>query len=618
MKRSALCLAILCALSHPSAWAETQELWAHGVSKDSGWYDTTKTWSGDSEMCWAATAANMLSWWQHWDASTPDNGTTPPQGALNIYNQLKSDYGSDLADTGAVIGIDWWFNGSTSAQFWSSQFTYNRESVLAKGGGGYYTGLYENVGFQGDYFVKDGYLSYSDVNTNLLSSMKSHQTVGLGISQGEDTGHSITMWGVEYDTASNTVSKLYVTDSDDYEGGLITLTCSTKQNDDKMFLMGDGYYSSGSWYVDNFVTLDLNSLNKSAGVDSASGYASNSYVVKNGAISDVARFSPGDDLVVEEATGNVTFKGTTTLSSSSTVYELALHAGIDGVYKQINDVDFGGNTVSMSRVRLEAQGNVYASSALLEVKNSALIGNKISFESGTVEMKNGVVDSKNERGSAEGTTFKGTGTIKNMKITGGSIISGNSPGLTTLEDTELVSTTLSFYLGAGVELENLDDGPIRIKLDTTLESGVVVGSETNAVSSGFLLTSSVKLSSSITLDVWNTENSTSGERTFSFYSYDKGAYFGEGDYIQVIAFGEGVTYHDVLRTTFDLSSNIKDGLLALKDSSLTNASWQKQVRTDGVYLVLSALPVYDVPEPATGVLVLTGLGLLLRRRRRVA
>lgn len=77
-----------------------------------------------------------------------------------------------------------------------------------------------------------------------------------------------------------------------------------------------------------------------------------------------------------------------------------------------------------------------------------------------------------------------------------------------------------------------------------------------------------------------------------------------------------MTYHDVLRTTFDLSSNIKDGLLALKDPTLTNASWQKQVRTDGVYLVLSALPVYDVPEPATGVLALTGLGLLLRRRRR--
>ncbi len=610
MKRSALCLAILCTLSHPSAWAETKELWAYGVSKDSGWYDTTKTWSGDSEMCWAATAANMLSWWQHWDASTPDNGTTPPQGALNIYNQLKSDYGSDLADTGAVIGIDWWFNGSTSAQFWSSQFTYNGESVLAKGGGGYYTGLYENVGFQGDYFVKDGYLSYSDVNTNLLSSMKSHQTVGLGISQGEDTGHSITMWGLEYDTASNTVSKLYVTDSDDYGRGLITLT--TKEDDGKMFLMGDGSYSSGSWYVDNFVTLDLNSPKASADADSASGYNSNFYALENGVITKVTSGSaPSVD-----ASGNVTYSGEATYSSSTS--GLNLHAGSTESYKEINNVNFGGNTISLSNVILEAQGKVTANCASLEVMNSTLIGTSISLSGATeVKMTNAWIETAGtEKGVSINTTFKGTGTIKNMKITGGSIISGNSPGLTTLEDTELVSTTLSFYLGTENELKSLDNEHISIKLDTTLKSGVVVGDETKAVSSGFLLTSAVTLSSSITLEVWNIENA-SGDRYFSCDGYSSGGYFSEGDYIQVIAFGEGVTYHDVLRTTFTLSDNITPGLLALKDPNLgTDVTWQKQVRTDGVYLVLSALPVYDVPEPATGGLVLTGLGLLLRRRRR--
>ena len=617
MKRSALCLAILCVLSHPSAWAETKELWAYGVSKNSGWYDTTKVDptgpvgdpKSDSQMCWAATAANMLSWWQHWDASTPDYGTTPPQGALNIYNQLKADYGSNLADTGAVIGIDWWFNGSTSAQFWSSQYTYNGEKVLAKGGG-YYAGLNEDVGFQGDYFFKDSYLSYSDVNTNLLSSMQSHQTVGLAISRGANVGHSITLWGVEYDTASNTVSKLYVTDSDDYGRGLITLT--TKEDDGKMFLLGDGYYSSGSWYVDNFVTLDLNSLNASAGADSASGYNSNFYALENGVITNVSSGSaPSVD-----GSGNVTYSGEATYSSSTS--GLNLHAGSTTSYKEINNVNFRSQKISLSNVILEAHGEVTADRASLVVKNATLIGNKISLGSETeVEMTNAWIETTGtEKGEATNTTFKGTGTIKNMKIDGGKLISGNSPGLTTLEDTELVSTTLSFYLGAGVELEKLEAAPISIKLDTTLESGVVVGSETKAVSSGFLLTSSVTLSPSITLDVWNTEYSNSGERSFSYYSYDGGAYFSEGDYIQVIAFGEGVTYHDVLGTTFTLKENITNGLLALMDPKLTNATWQKQVRTDGVYLVLSSAAVLDVPEPATGVLVLTGLGLLLRRRRR--
>lgn len=455
MKRSALCLAILCALSHPSARAETKELWAYGVSKDSGWYDTTKTWKGDTNLCWAATAANMLSWWQHWDASTPDNGTTPPQGALNIYNQLKSDYGFDLADGGSIIGVDWWFNGGASAKTWSAQYLQNGVKVFANGGGGYYTGLNMSLGENGkDYFYASNYLPYSNANTNLLNSMTSRRAIGLAISTGGNVGHSITMWGLEYDTDSNAVTKLYVTDSDDRGTGLFALDCFEKEG--KMYLSSEYHatYKSGSYYLDSFFTLGLNSENNAAVWDPNSGYVSNSYVVNSGAIGDVARFSPGDDLAVD-ATCNVTFKGTTTLSNSSTVYELALHAGIDGVYKQINDVDFGGNTVSMSRVRLEAQGAVKANCALLKIENSTLIGQSISLSNSTeVEMSNAWIETTGtEKGVSTNTTFKGTGTIKNMKITGGSIISGNSPGLTVLEDTELVSTTLSFYLGAENELK---------------------------------------------------------------------------------------------------------------------------------------------------------------------
>ncbi|MCI6981425.1 MAG: PEP-CTERM sorting domain-containing protein [Akkermansia muciniphila] len=625
MKRSALCLAILCTLSHPSARAETKELWAHGVSKDSGWYDTTKVdpQGVDSQMCWAATAANMINWWQHWDANY---NSSAPQGTVVVYTQLKKDYNVNLPDTSALVGIEWWFNANTtlSGQKWKYDETQGKLVVKnsdvfpnSDNFRGYYSGLTLSAKISYDENT------YQQASDSLISIFKNCQTsVGLGIFSGSsagNVGHSITMWGLEYDTASNTVCKLYVTDSDDRGTGLFALDCS--ERDGKMYLSSEYHstYQDGSYYVDNFVTLDLNSLNNSAVWDPNSGYASNSYVVEKGAISDVATVSQEDSLDVDQKTGDVTFKGTTKLINSSTGYELGLHAGIDGVYKQINDVDFGGNSVSMSRVRLEAQGNVTASNALLVVENSTLIGKSISLSNATeVEMTNAWIETTGtEKGVATNTTFKGTGTIKNMTITRGSIISGNSPGLTTLEDTELVSSTLSFYLGVGdgKELSVPQDGHTKIDLNTTLGAGVLSGSNTK-VSSGFLLTSSVSLSETITLDVWNTENSTSGVRSFSYYSYDGGAYFSEGDYIQVIAFGEGVTYHDVLRTTFDLSSNIEDGLLALKDPNLTNASWQKQVRTDGVYLVLSSVAVLDVPEPATGVLVLTGLGLLLRRRRR--
>ena len=235
-----------------------------------------------------------------------------------------------------------------------------------------------------------------------------------------------------------------------------------------------------------------------------------------------------------------------------------------------------------------------------------------------------------EKGGAKNATFQGTGTIKNMKITGGSLISGNSPGLMTLEDTEIASsTTLSFYLGAGVEngygavdqeMKKASAGSSsKIVLNTTLASGVLEGTETK-VSSGFLLTQGTTLSGDITLSVWNEETSFK-------VSVNEAVYFSEGSYIQVIAFGEGVSYRDVLGVNFILGESIVGrpgydesidydrSLMAVSDST-GNAYWQKQVRTDGVYLVLSSAAVYDVPEPATGVLVLTGLGLLLRRRRR--
>ncbi|MGN1309035.1 MAG: PEP-CTERM sorting domain-containing protein, partial [Akkermansia sp.] len=315
--------------------------------------------------------------------------------------------------------------------------------------------------------------------------------------------------------------------------------------------------------------------------------------------------------------GNVTFSNDVAYSTSDSV---SLCAKAEGEYLKIGNVTVeSGVNLSLTNASIKADGNVEANTATLSLDSATFSGAKVTLTDGTVEMKNGVVTSKNERGSATGTTFKGTGTIKNMKITGGSIISGNSPGLTTLEDTELVSTTLSFYLGVGDDkyLPVPQDGHTKIDLNTTLGAGVLSGSN-KEVSSGFLLTSSVSLSETITLGVWNTESSN-GTRSFSFMNYDNDTYFSEGDYIQVIAFGEGVSYRDVLGVKFELDSSISgsdDTSLMVVSDSTGNAYWQKQVRTDGVYLVLSSAAVLDVPEPATGVLVLTGLGLLLRRRRR--
>lgn len=594
MKRSALCLAIFCALSHPSAWAETQELWAYGVSKDSGWYDTTKTWSGDTNLCWAATAANMLSWWQHWDAN---NSTSAPQGALNIYDQLKSDYGKDLTDYHAGVGIDWWLVGANHSGRESSVFT--------KGGGAYYSSIYSsNYETLPHYFID--YDSFSNPLISALSAT-SMNVVGLGLGKTNDkyAGHSITLWGIEYDDTSQVVSKIYVTDSDDYSGGLKALSVETKGD---YAMLTD--YGDGCWYLYNYVTFGLKELNENAGGDPNAGFVSNTYVMDPLSLAGKSSGTAPTQTKSSEGLGNVTFSKDVSYSTSDAV---SLYAKAEGEYLKIGNVTVeSGVRLSLTNASIEADGNVTADTATLSLDSATFSGAEVKLTAGTVEMKNGVVESTNERGSATETTFKGTGTIKNMTITRGKLISGNSPGLMTLSGDQLAKVELSFYLGAGKNQEMVGAGKgSKIVLNTTLGSGVLEGTETK-VSSGFLLTQGTTLSGDITLSVWN-----DGE-SFSVYSGDA-VYFSEGSYIQVIAFGEGVTYRDVLGVNFKLDSSISDkgdmSLMAVSDYT-SGATWKKQVRTDGVYLVLSALPVYDVPEPATGVLVLTGLGLLLRRRRR--
>ncbi|MBP3302456.1 MAG: IdeS/Mac family cysteine endopeptidase [Opitutales bacterium] len=51
-----------CVVICTSASAAT--LFAPGVTKESGWYDTNKAFTNeDSQLCWAATATNVITWW---------------------------------------------------------------------------------------------------------------------------------------------------------------------------------------------------------------------------------------------------------------------------------------------------------------------------------------------------------------------------------------------------------------------------------------------------------------------------------------------------------------------------------------------------------------------------
>ena len=63
---------------------------AHNVSEDSGFINTKKYWNGDSDLCWAATASNMLQWWQNNSSGIPafvPNGQNE-SGRTEIYDEI--------------------------------------------------------------------------------------------------------------------------------------------------------------------------------------------------------------------------------------------------------------------------------------------------------------------------------------------------------------------------------------------------------------------------------------------------------------------------------------------------------------------------------------------------
>lgn len=89
-----------------SARAET--VWVTGVSQEGGWYDANKTIEkdGDENLCWAASASNLLAWWQA-QYQIPAN---IPNSIDAIWSKYKA---SAMVDEGGDthVAIQWWLTG---------------------------------------------------------------------------------------------------------------------------------------------------------------------------------------------------------------------------------------------------------------------------------------------------------------------------------------------------------------------------------------------------------------------------------------------------------------------------------------------------------------------------
>ena len=281
---------------------------AAGLSEENGvitgWYDAEKTKDKDADdpMCYAASAANILAWWQNGTKAAP--GGTPTE--LNdIWSTFKNN--NQLYDTGGTFhfAVNWWISGvyapseyneadktwalaAESDPMWERYFLQHSDLGSApaipmtlpnykKDGAdfrGYYYDQYgltqQNLSdFMATIWNYSGPLTTDTPDTGGVVSDTPHNTItpdainnpasiynidfagvlevsaiSLAILDDDDTlGHAITLWGVEYDEAGN-LTTLWLTDSDDYLHQLFSVSVTLNEAENKIYLgeLKDGKY----------------------------------------------------------------------------------------------------------------------------------------------------------------------------------------------------------------------------------------------------------------------------------------------------------------------------------------------------------------------------------------
>ena len=231
-------------------------VFADGVTISSGWYDVNKKGAGDNgdiNMCWAAAASNMIQWFQDrykadgnsLPAGAVDGPGTKYYGNFNPYELALMEVYHDQWDNShggnVEYAIPWYFEGklyggeyanntakpNTSGGYWNSVWS----SVLPNIYRGYssslfpsqypemYTYCYENYWLWGAGSGLQGQERLVYVSNLIVEAFK-HGMASLTVSLSADImslHHAVTLWGYEIDNATGLITRIWITDSDDFD-----------------------------------------------------------------------------------------------------------------------------------------------------------------------------------------------------------------------------------------------------------------------------------------------------------------------------------------------------------------------------------------------------------------
>lgn len=309
--------------------AQAETYWVDGITFDedgnvTGWYDANKTptgngyyWdddeiTGDTSTCHAATAANLVAWWQnHHKENIPQGVPTDAQEIWDTYkqHQIKNTSGQ------VSYSFQWWLTGvqrpTNAEEAALTRDGYCGNDIGYEATDGYYTPMIKalangqidenskkDAGVSAELSEFFGHISYQQrvgdeesvlkdtfhvVCNDIMTAVTGGKGVALELVVGSSS-HALTLWGIETTLDENgkkIISKLWLTDSDDSKkqyGGItdpsLFYVFVNKNNDGNMEIASHGktdlngdYLAESDRGLNGFVVNGITTIDPSVSED---------------------------------------------------------------------------------------------------------------------------------------------------------------------------------------------------------------------------------------------------------------------------------------------------------------------------------------------------------------
>lgn len=188
-----------------------------------GWYDcnkkdTNSSYYSDMNLCWAATASNMLHWWLDQNKEYVDKykaiyeaehpGKTIPMNYTGGHNSaIFDDFKRCFEDKGsfAQSAIRWYIEGVYNDQDGAAK-------LESKNSGGYFKNIFDLKSL----VTVTGVTTVEDLSRELSTALQKKKAIGFtifldGFGQSR---HAMTIWGAKFDE-KGLVTHIYYVDNND-------------------------------------------------------------------------------------------------------------------------------------------------------------------------------------------------------------------------------------------------------------------------------------------------------------------------------------------------------------------------------------------------------------------